>query len=241
MFKFLSWDLEISSPPGLPEDGEIPEGSNIWDYSPFHITVAGLHYSDTRTVETYCGWKLNDFTPAAWMSRDYANGILDKLIDAHKAGYHLVTWNGTSFDWRLLAQETGRHHDCKRLALASIDPMFQVVGIRGYPVGLQKVAETLGLGSKTQSGANAPAMWEAGLYQEVLDYVAMDAELLGRVVNHIVLHRHIKWTSSSGSVVFQPMHKLMSAGRVLTLPEPDTSWMDEPKTREDYIIWMEEN
>jgi hypothetical protein len=232
--KFASFDLEISRPTGLPEDGDIPKHKDIWDYSPFHITVAGVHLSDTNHTSRWYGWN-GGYAP--WMLKDEVTNLLMYLSGLRDKGYILTTWNGTAFDWRLLAQETGQHKLCAELALKSFDPMLLVHGLKGYPIGLKAAADGFSLGKKTQDGGNAPLLWEQGLYEDVLVYVEQDARLLGLVVQSILKHRGIKWVSDSGVVNFLPFTKLLLAGKVRDLPYPDTSWMTEPIAREAFFRW----
>lgn len=236
--KFASWDLEISQPENMPD---IDHGDkDLWAYGPFHITCAAVHLSDTGHVERWYGWD-RDKAPsyAPYMTQEEATHFLMYLNKLHNDGYILTTWNGTAFDWRLLARETGLHELCVSLALQSFDPMLQVHGLKGYPVSLGATAAGFSLGTKDMDGGLAPTLWALGCYEKVLNYVEQDARLLGQIVQAILKARGIKWISKSGSFQFLRFPKLYRAGKIRTLPRPDTSWMDDAIPLERYYAWME--
>jgi hypothetical protein len=44
-----------------------------------------------------------------------------------RARYTIVTWNGTGFDFDILAEESGMLAECKGLAVNHVDMMFHVL------------------------------------------------------------------------------------------------------------------
>ncbi|NJL29595.1 MAG: hypothetical protein HC897_17760, partial [Thermoanaerobaculia bacterium] len=114
--------------------------------------------------------------PSALDATAQAAELVDYLLEQVAAGFTLLTWNGLGFDLDVLAEESGRLDDCRRLARSHVDMMFDVVCRLGYPLGLDKVAKAMGLAGKTQgmSGELAPKMWAEGRHDEVLAYVAQD-------------------------------------------------------------------
>jgi hypothetical protein len=176
--------------------------------------------------------------------------ILAALEDAVGRGGTIVTWNGAGFDFRLLADETGRHADCARLALKSVDMMFQVLCERGHPLSLDsalkgaglpaKVNEvTLGNGNVVQiNGADAPRYWQEGEYAAVMRYCAADAERTLALAVACQRSRRLAWISQKG----RPNDMYLRTGwltveQCLALPLPDTSWMTRPIAREDVLKW----
>lgn len=234
--KFASWDLEISQPENLGDDDEVKDG-DLWAYGPFHITCAAVHLSDTGHTERWYGWR--DGSYADYMDQDEVKNLLMYLHKKMQEGYILTTWNGTAFDWRLLAQETEQHDLCVKLALNSFDPMLQVHAMKGFPVGLGAVAAAFGLGDKLIAGSDAPSLWRGGCYDTVLEYVQQDARLLGEIVREILRAKGVKWVSGTGGVHFLPLTRLYRAGDLRQLPLPDVEWMDEPIPRDQFYAWME--
>jgi hypothetical protein len=101
-------------------------------------------------------------------------GNSDELVDlqalvgypSRKAasGYAIVTWNEPSFVFDILAEESGLAAECKDLAWNHLDLMFDFFCRRGFVVGLDKVAQGMGLEGKTAgiSDAMVPCLWTEG-------------------------------------------------------------------------------
>src|SRR5260370_14536280 len=89
-------------------------------------------------------------------------------------GYRILTWNGLGFDFDILADESGAAASCKECALGHVDMMFHVFCSLGYPVGLDKAAQGMGLPGQQPglSGIKAPALCAQGHFKAVLEYVA---------------------------------------------------------------------
>jgi hypothetical protein len=88
-------------------------------------------------------------------------------------------------------------------------------------------------------GADAPKLWKAEQFDVVLRYVAQD------VASSIALARTcekfgwLRWTSKKG----RPMKLALTKGWLpvddaMRLPLPDTSWMDSPIPRSEFVRWM---
>jgi hypothetical protein len=110
------------------------------------------------------------------MSREDAQGLVQYLANMAANGYRILTWNGLGFDFDILAEESGAAASCKECALGQVDIMFHVFCSLGYPVGLDKAAQGMGLPGKPpgMSGIKAPRLWAQGHFKEVLEYVAQD-------------------------------------------------------------------
>ena len=99
----------------------------------------------------------------------------------------LTTFNGTQFDFRMLA--AGCSHDADkqrlaRLALNHVDIMLQFACANGYFSSLDSFAgPTLGA-KKIGCGADVKEDWAAGKHQEVADYCADDARLTALLYDH---------------------------------------------------------
>jgi hypothetical protein len=173
------------------------------------------------------------------MSRVGAARAVRRLEELVAAGGELVTWNGAGFDLPVLARASGLHAECVRLALGGVDMMFQVLATKGWPIKLAVALEGMGLPGKTGDGLEAVSLWREGRHQEVLDYCAADAAQTRRLAlaaDGDVL----RWRSSKGV----PQALSLTAGwltveQCLALPEPDTSWMDQPLRRADLLAWCD--
>jgi hypothetical protein len=241
---FVAFDVEIAKP--------VPEGADILVHRPGIACAALARESGDQTsilFDPSASPELFDGQTRT-MTRDGALRILAALEEAEGRGDTLVTWNGAGFDFRLLADETGRHADCVRLAMASVDMMFQVLCERGHPLSLDAALKGAGLPPKMDqvtlrsgdavriSGAEAPQYWQAGEYGAVAAYCAADAERTAALAAACQRSRRLAWTSQKG----RPNEIYLRTGwltveQCLALPLPDTSWMTKPMRREDVLAW----
>lgn len=184
------------------------------------------------------------------LSTTNCSNLVNYLCDLHEEGEQLVTWNGTRFDWHVLAYESGMVQECIDLAMNSVDLMFIIMCHKGFFAKLDNCARMMvGEGKPDDiDGALAPTLWKRGEYQKVLDYVCLDSRLTAQVAQEVAKIDMIAWTSSSsGKAHSIDLKHLIKDGRLPTvaeclerIPLPDTSWMDNPPTREDFFTWMEE-
>ena len=226
--KFLAWDLETARV-------DVPDGDDLMA----HLPTLGISCAATLT---------SDGILQTW------NGLLDKmvpeqcrklvgyLLEMNQQGYTIVTYNGASFDFRVLAQESGAWETCKKLALDHIDLMFHFFCERGFAVGLNAVARGMGTPTKSGHGADAPRMWAAGQRQAVLDYVAQDVRVLMNVFQAVRKIGYVKWISKSDKLcTWMPSSKrLLTVKEAMMLPEPDTSWMTNHWGRQKFIGWLKD-
>ncbi len=156
-------------------------------------------------------------------------------------GYTLLTWNGLAFDFNILVEESGLQADCGRLALAHVDMMFHIVCSLGHYLGLDKVAQGMGLPGKPSgmSGSKAPALWASGHQAEVLDYVVGDCRTTATLARAAEQRGAIEWLTGRGrrSTMALPRGWL-TADQATTLPLPDSSWMRDPPARESFTSWI---
>jgi hypothetical protein len=243
--KLLAFDFELDKPVELEED------ENFWDeqarrhatpgIDPFYISVAGLLIQDHngRMSQPWYG-----ITPlgdtASHMSVDDLNKFLLQIVSHAKMGFPIVTWNGTGFDWRILADLTGQHDLVKQLALGSYDPCYQHLIEYGYPIKLQAVAEGFDLAGKTMEGAQAPVLWQLGNFQEVLNYVEQDVVVLADVVEQSFKKNGLMRVTKTGSVSFNPYKygKLLSVRRLLGMPEANHPEDEHYISRKGFDEWL---
>ena len=153
-------------------------------------------------------------------------------------GRRLLTWNGAGFDLRVLSEASGLHAECARLALGSVDMMFHLLAVKGYPLSLAAALGGMGLPPKTGDGAHAVELWRERRFADVLDYCDEDARRtlsLGLVTEEM---DGLSWLSKRGNAQHLPLPTgWLTVAECLELPEPDTSWMNSPLRREDVLAW----
>lgn len=185
------------------------------------------------------------------LDRAAASGLVDDLSAVAASGATIVTWNGCGFDFRVLAEASGRVADCARLALDHVDLMLMVTFEKGWLLGLQKALVGAGLTGKRREvrlrdgrvvpdmdGSRAPALWAAGEREAVLDYLAEDVRQLRLLADAVVRRRRIAWTSDRGKPQSVRVPRLLTVRECFALPVPDTSWMSKPPRRERFVDWM---
>jgi len=241
---FLAFDVEIAKP--------VPDGADILIHRPGIACAALAREGETQAAILFSPSESPElFEPATRaMTRDGALRILAALDEAAGRGDTLVTWNGAGFDFRLLADETGRPADCARLVMASVDMMFQVLCERGHPLSLDAALKGAGLRPKMDqvtlrsgqavhiSGVEAPQYWQAGEYAAVAAYCAADAERTAALAAACQLGRRLAWISQKGRLNEIYLRTgWLTVEQCLSLPLPDTSWMTKPMRREDVLAW----
>jgi hypothetical protein len=180
--------------------------------------------------------------PFAQMSKDDLSGLVDFLLDQIKNGYTIVTHNGLGFDFTILAEESGRLEDCRKLAVGHVDTMFHVFCCKGFGVGLNAAGKAIGI-SKTEGveGAIAPQLWKDGKYETVLKYVGQDCKVTLDVAEKSEQRRSFSWITKRGT----PSNLAIPDGwltvqEAMKLPLPDTSWMKPtpPWPRSKFTKWL---
>ncbi len=232
--RYVAFDIETARV--LPD-----EVTDLMDYRPLGIACAAAAVSGQEEPLVWYG--RNGGEPAAQMSREEVCAFVGELAAWAEDGYTLVSWNGLSFDFNILSEESGRCENCARLALAHLDMMFHIVCQLGHPVALGKAAEGLGLPGKAGglSGRDAPVLWAEGRYQEVLDYNIQDARLALAVAEAAERAGQFAWVTQKGVRRTMPLEDgWLTVSEALRLPLPDTSWMSSPPCREQFMTWMPE-
>ena len=230
--KILSFDVEISDvfELGRHEDMEM--------YAPFHISVAAtaIHNGEEQL------WYSNDAAghPALSMTAQRARELLEYLDDMQRQDFMVCAWNGLGFDLQWIGHQAQDMALAARIALKSYDPMFQFFNQAGFPVGLAKVAQAMGITqAKLMDGADAPVQWRAGNYQQVMDYCLGDCQMTNLVVLAIQKARQVRWVTGSGRISAKPMPRLKPVEEVIADPEPDQSWMDAPMPKAKFYAWVQ--
>ena len=95
--------------------------------------------------------------PAMGFTQQRAHEFLEYLDEMQQKEFMVCAWNGLSFDLKWLGHQAGDMALAARVALKSYDPMFQFFNLAGFPIGLAKVAQAMGIPQeKLMDGADAP-------------------------------------------------------------------------------------
>ena len=231
--RYLAFDIETAA--------VIPDADCDWrTCRPLGISCAATLPSDELNPRVWHGLT-SDGSPAARMSREEAKGLVEHLASAVASGYEIITWNGLTFDFDILAEESGEKAVCQRLAWDHVDLMFHVFCRQGYPVALDKAAQGMGIPGKPagMSGIMAPRLWKEGRYQQVLDYVSQDVRTLLQLAQECERIHRFRWITRKGTAQFFDLGKgWLAAKAAYCLPLPDTSWMSSPVSRDQFIAWL---
>ena len=165
-------------------------------------------------------------------------------IKAMQNTRNLCTFNGTQFDFRMLAAACKHKSDQRALAdlaLNHFDIMLQFACENGYFSSLSSfVTPTLGRG-KIGNGADVKEQWANGEYEAVSDYCADDAKLTAQLFDYGAAKGHILRTPKSKpdvvrryalpSQLWKPAH--------VCLRSPQTaSFMDNPPDVAGMADWV---
>jgi len=234
--KFAAFDLETARivPDSIPDNKAYPS---------LGITCAALAFSDKDDLIVWQG--------VPQLSPTECQGIVADLQRVVSEGYTLLTWNGCSFDFSVLAQESGLTEACGQLALNHVDLMLIVTFTKGHYLGFDKALAGAGVKGKVKvltlsdgtkladmSGSVAPELWAKGEYQAVLAYLRSDVSQLIGLARAIESRKSIQWKSNSGRIQSVPMNKFLLVKECFTIPEPDVSWMKNPPSRSKFTAWI---
>lgn len=233
MAKWLAFDIEIAA--------IIPDEAQDWkQYRPLGITCYAIArmWNGEIEADTYCGKIESEFAPR--MSQEECQRLVQWLQGQVEIGYIILGWNSLSFDFDILAEESGMHAECAELATNHVDMMFQIYCIKGFPLGLDAVSKGLGLSGKTEgmSGAKAPEMWANGEHAKVLEYVQQDVRTTLEVALAVEKRGGLTWISKKGRINSLDIARWLTVAECLQIPEPNTSWMSDPLPRSKFVGWM---
>ncbi len=231
--QYLAFDIETAK--------DVPgEDFNWRPHRPLGISCAATLAGDSSEPILWYARTRKDL-PGKRMSQDDAHRLVQYLSKMTADGFRVLTWNGLGFDFDILAEESGALATCAECALGHVDMMFHVFCSLGYPVALDKAAQGMGLPGKPpgMSGFKAPKLWAQGHFEEVLDYVAQDVRTAMQIARACEQRRRLDWITRKGTKSSMPLGKgWLTVQQAMQLPEPDTSWMSEPLTRNNFTGWL---
>ena len=197
--KYLAFDLETAK--------ELPGDFSLWrNHRPLGIICAATWANDADAPRTWHS-KDVDGQPAPQMTADDLIELVSHLCAMAAQGFTILTWNGASFDFDVLAEESGQHDHCRRCAHDHVDMMFHLVCLMGFGVKLAKAAEALGLPGKAggMSGGEAPKLWAAREHEKVLAYVTQDVRLALQVAVECERRGEFAWITAKGTRSAKPL------------------------------------
>ena len=234
--RLAAFDLEIAKI--LPQNVK-----DLKQHAPLGISCAAVALSDSDEPEIWSG--------SPQMTEGECQHMVNRLEALVADGYTIVTWNGASFDFFVLAQESGLVETCGDLALGHVDLMVIVTFSKGYYLGLDKALAGAGLEGKLKevplqdgttlsdmSGAMAPALWQSGEEEAVIEYLKGDVTQLLALASSVAQTGAIRWHSNRGKAQSVKVKRLEAVRECFNLPEPDTSWMSNPPLRSDFVDWI---
>jgi hypothetical protein len=231
--QYLAFDIETAK--------VVPGEDFDWrPHRPLGISCAATLASHSDQPLLWYG-KTPDGLPEKQMSQQDAQGLVQYLSKIVADGFRILTWNGLGFDFDILAEESGAAASCKEFALSHVDMMFHVFCVLGHPVGLEKAVRGMGLPGKQSgmSGFEAPQLWAEGHFEQVLEYVAQDARATMEIARTCAQRRSFAWITGKGANRSMRLtNGWLTVREALQLPEPDTSWMSTPPSRQDFTAWM---
>lgn len=231
--KLLSFDIEIS------DVFELRKYEDMDKYEPFHISVAAtaVHNGEERIWYS----EDQDRRLALNLTQKRAHELLDYLDEMQRKGFMVCAWDGLGFDLKWIGYQANDMTLAAHVALKSYDPMFQFFNQAGFPVGLAKVAEAMGVSQqKLMDGAEAPKQWRAGNHQKVMDYCLGDCQMTNLIVLAIQKVRETRWVTSRGSISAKSVRRFKTVEEVIRDPEPDQSWMDAPMPKMKFYQWVQD-
>jgi len=225
--KYIGWDIEIAT--------DIPDGTDWRQCRPLGITCASA-VADDFTEVWYAGKSENTYSPKMSVVevQQMANFLKEK-----SAEYKIVTWNGLSFDFDVMAEESQMKTECIELALNHMDIMYQFFCLKGFPVGISAVAEGCGIPGKVEGmhGDIAPLMWRNMEYERVIEYNIQDSKMALDIANYIETKKYLLWITRKAQTKLCRLDKLMTVEECKPIVLPDQSWMTKPLSKEDYLKW----
>ena len=145
----------------------------------------------------------------------------------------ICTFNGTSFDFKMMAAATSDARTKKilaKLALTHIDIMLQFACDNGYFSSLASFTQpTLNKG-KIGSGGSVEEQWASQKRQEVIDYCADDAKLTADLYLHGANYGRIMRVSKAGkqSTWVLPLQPVWKAAASCMQNITIATFMDNP-------------
>ena len=163
----------------------------------------------------------------------------------------VVTANGLGFDFALLwywVEDDRSKMVVRKVALEHHnDLILNIIRDLGYGVSLDNMAEALGVPGKTdEMGADAPALWRDGKYEEVLHYLTGDCLATERVFHALVEQKLLsQWRTAKSTPdkpvrskhVWTPLMRYDARKGLVRLLTPFEVWYWKPPINLSFPAW----
>ncbi len=231
--KYVAFDIETAKilPAVVPD---------LKAHRPLGIACAATLCSTEDRPRLWHG-RTDDGQPSPRMTCEDAANLVNALSDLVDDGFTILTWNGLGFDFDILAEESAMPGECRRLACGHVDMMFHSFCERGFLIGLDRAAKAMRLQGKSQAiePHMAPRLWSEGRRNEVLDYVSQDVRATLELAHACESQKCLRWLTKKGGIGEIKLPRgWLTVDEASRLPEPDTSWMDNPMPRSRFTDWL---
>lgn len=210
---------------------EIPD---TWNANPSALPIACIGVKiDDKSVLIYNNTEKNGEA----MTQNQVEHVIDKLLEYDSLNCKIVSFNGSGFDIKLLAQymksDKNKYMKVRKMNLNHIDLMFLVVCNRGHPAGLSKITEAMGVGKKSLEGGGLESvkLWAAGKYEDVYNYNTKDVELLYDLFKEVNKTKTIQFMSKAGNRIKFPV-EVLTVSDAYNLPPLERELMSR-----DRFMW----
>jgi len=204
------------------------------------------------TLSPARAWPSPETVSSSPMAPETIRELVDYLWEAWTVRrLRPLAWNGLGFDMRVIAahvrDDAVRLGRVWRLTWDMCDPMFTFFVHKGFPVGLDAVARAVTSHMcKSGHGADVDERWSKGHLERVgvLAYCCRDVELTAAVASAIECEGEFRWVTKAGNRA-RFRHPSGAHGALASVraaddaPPPDTSWMDAPIPKSDFVGWLE--
>ena len=209
------------------------ETSGLEDDAAVHV----VSFCDTRSFDCF-----------SFSAHTHSNNthLLHALDMCDRYSSRLVSFNGSGFDFRMIAANVEEAEDKRRAArhaLKSYDMMLDFACSKGYFSSLDSFADASFGETKTGTGDGAVEDWAARRYDKVIAYCEADAALTAKVYNFGCNEgRLMRKTKSGGKVQawalpISGFRTAIDAIKEYRADPPDVSWMDDPPDMRNNIKW----
>ena len=247
--KFASFDLESAE--ALPN--EVPYNTDCFRNLGIVCAAVALVDSDKcmqwNLTEDIIFWK-SETTER--LTKEDCQEIVRDLLLLVDEGYTFITWNGTNFDFRLLAVQSEMYTECALLAYRHhVDMMLYVVFYKGHYLSLQKALEGIGNIGKLHDvalndgtiltdmeGGKAPYLWRCGEFDAVLTYLNYDVTEPLAVLQFMYKKHRIQWFSKTGNPQVLLITEIKTVKNLLYDSNDHPDWGKYQITRTQFIDWM---
>ena len=191
--KWTVFDLEFTEL--LPDIGQ-PLRTSI------HIACASIMSTGDIFPQVWYEFQPTTLEPGPFLSESTVRAFIATLVEKKNSGHTIVTWGGSSSDFKLLAKESRQDQLVRSLALDSIDiPMCACMAI-GTMMGLNAASSALGLNLKESgSSKDVPEIWKLpGRRHEVIQHVSNDAFATMAVLDSLVRTSQLNWITQRGQL-----------------------------------------